>query len=134
MVRAEFKHLKEDEKEIAERWVSHMFLQGERVWDVHLDAPDLKIPAYYTKRDVEAMKSLWAKKIDLVVKAKDAHWIVEFTPKLSKAVVGGVLSYRDMYIKQFNPTVPVKMAVVCEVDDIAYHDTLANHNIKLWVV
>jgi len=74
------------------------------------------------------------KRIDMMVHAVEAIWIMEITPKLSKAAIGGCLSYRDMYIKLFQPSLPVKMGIIVEVDDQAYHDTLKNYEIQLWVV
>jgi len=134
MVRQEFKHLKKDEKAIAERFRNHAFLIGEYVYDVHLDTPPVQFPAWYTKKDIELYKTLRAKRIDLVVKSKDKHWILEITPKLSKAAIGGVLTYRDLYQEQYRPGVPVFVGIVVEVDDPAYHPTLQKNNIKLWVV
>ncbi len=134
MVRAKFAHLKKDEKAIAERFERNAFLVGEYVYDVHLESPGVVFPAWYTKKDIELWKKLRAKRIDLVVKQPDKHWVIEITPKVSKAAVGGVLVYRDLYKKQYTPGVPVMVGIVCEVDDPAYHDTLKKESIRLWVV
>ncbi len=75
-----------------------------------------------------------AKRIDLVVHSKNEIWIIEITPKVSKAAVGGCLTYKDLYEKQFKPTKPVKLGMIVEVDDPAYHNTLKNLDITLWVV
>lgn len=109
-------------------------IQGEREYDVTLDVPLPVLPAYWTKRDIEAYGEKRKKRIDLVVHAADAVWIMEITPKVSKAAIGGVLSYKDMYIKEYKPTLPVKLGIIVEVDDEAYHDTLKKNDITLWVV
>jgi len=134
MPRKSFSHLKKDERAIAERFERNAFLKGEYVYDVHLESPGLVFPAWWTKKDIELWRTLKAKRIDLLVKQPDRHWILEITPKVSKAAVGGVLTYRDLYKKQYKPGVPVMVGIVCEVDDPAYHDTLKKNNIRLWVV
>jgi len=134
MVRAEFAHLKKDEIEIAKRFKEQVFLPGEYVYDIHLDIPELEAPAWWTKKDRDVWLDSRAKRIDLVVKDKEKHWIIEITPKLNRTAIGGVLSYRDLYKKQFKPGVPVAVGIVCEMDDLAYHKTLEINNIKLWVV
>jgi len=134
MVAPEFKHLKPDEKEICKRFVEGGYLSGSYEYDVKLDTPDVVFPAHWTKKDFEHWSGLRAKRIDVVVHAEAAEWILEVTPKLSKAAIGGVETYRDLYIKQFKPKYPVHLGIVVEVDDRAYHDTLRKYGIKLWVV
>jgi len=109
-------------------------IQGIREYDVTLDVPLPVLPAYWTKLDIQRYGEKRKKRIDMVVHADDAVWIMEITPKVSKAAVGGCLSYKDMYIKQYHPTKPVKLGIIVEVDDEAYHDTLKKNDIKLWVV
>lgn len=130
----EYNHLKKDEKAIAERWVKQVPIQGRREWDVHLDVPLPKIPAHWTKKDTGNYADLIAKRIDLVVHATDCIWIMEITPKVSKAAVGGCLTYKDIYELQFQPKKEVKLGIIVEVDDPAYHNTLKKNNISLWVV
>lgn len=130
----EYGHLKADEKEIAKRWVMLVPIQGRREWDVHLDVPPVETPAYWTKKDLTNYEALIAKRIDLVVHADDAVWIMEITPKLSKAAIGGCLAYADLYDKQFKPSTSISCGIIVEVDDAAYHDTLKKLEIELWVV
>jgi len=75
-----------------------------------------------------------AKRIDLVVETKNEIWIIEITPKVSKASVGGCLTYKELYLEQFDPVKDVKLGIIVEVDDPAYHSTLKNNDIRLWVV
>ena len=134
IVLREYSHLKADEKTIAIRWVNQVPIQGRREWDVHLDVPRVEVPDYWTKKDIANYESLVAKRIDLVVHSSDAVYIMEITPKLSKAAIGGCMAYKDLYEKQFKPDLPVKMGIIVEVDDPAYHSTLKNNDIRLWVV
>ena len=134
MVQAEFKHLKADEKEIAIRFRNNAFLKGEYIYDVELKVPEIKAPAHWTKKDLEHWETLTAKRIDLVVKEKDRVWVIEITPKLSKAAIGGVVTYRELYMAQYKPNVDVYLGVVCEVDDPGYKTTCQRFGIKVWVV
>jgi hypothetical protein len=134
MVRQEFKHLKPDEKIIAQRFYDQGHLIGEYEYDLHLTTPDVNFPAHWTKKDLEHWSALRDKRIDIVVHAAAAEWIIEVTPKLSKAAIGGCVTYRELYMRQFNPKYPVHLGIVVEVDDLAYHDTLKRYGITLWVV
>jgi len=134
VVLREYSHLKADEKLIAERWVKQVPIQGRREWDLHLNVPPVELPAYWTKKDIANYEGLKAKRIDLVVHADREIWIIEITPKVSKAAVGGCLTYKNLYEKQFKPSKPVRLGIIVEVDDPAYHDTLKNNDINLWVV
>jgi hypothetical protein len=126
--------MKPDEKLIAERFYNLGLLPGDYEYDVALESPDVVFPASWTKKDFEHWSALRAKRIDIVVKTATAVWILEVTPKLSKAAIGGVVTYREMYMKQFNPPTPTNVGIVVEVDDLAYHDTMNRYGIKLWVV
>lgn len=134
MVKQEYKHLKADEKAIAERFVKAGLLPGSYEYDVLLESPDVVFPAHWTKKDFEHWSALRAKRIDIVVHAEAAEWILEVTPKLSKAAIGGCITYRELYMRQFNPKFPVHLGIVVEVDDLAYHDTANRYGIKIWVV
>lgn len=134
MVRAEYKHLKPDEKEIARRFVEGGYLTGEYQYDVILESPDIVFPPTWTKKDFEHWGALRAKRIDLVVNSTKEIWIIEITPKLSKTAIGGVLTYKQMYDKQFKFEKPSRCGIVVEVDDLAYHPTLEQFRITLWVV
>lgn len=134
MAKREYKHLKKDERAVAERFVAGGLLPGEYVYDVPLDVPPITFPAWYTKKAIEQWKYLRAKKIDMLVKTPKEHWVMEVTPKLSKAAVGGVELYRDLYKKQYKPNVPVFVGVICELDDPAYRPFCKERNIKVWVV
>lgn len=109
-------------------------IQGRREWDVHLEVPLPELPAWWTKRDIQRYAFSRHKRIDLIVHAQDAIWIMEITPLLSKPAIGGCLAYKDMYVKQFKPSKPVRCGIIVEVDDPAYQDTLKNLEIALWVV
>jgi len=109
-------------------------LPGKYEWDVHLTVEEPEIPAWWTKTDVKIYHGLWDKRIDLVVHNTHAIWIMEITPKVSKAAIGGCLAYQELYEKQFKPDLPVKLGIIVEMDDPNYHSTLKKLGIQLWVV
>jgi len=53
---------------------------------------------------------------------------------VSKAAVGGCLTYKELYQEQFKPEKNIKLGMIVEADDPAYHSTLKIFDIKLWVV
>jgi len=134
MVRGEYKHMKPDEKAIAQRFVDLNLLPGKYTYDVALSSPDVNFPAHWTKEDFAHWSGLRAKRIDILVETDSAFWVIEVTPKLSKAAIGGCTTYRQMFMEQFKPGKPTNVGIVVEVDDLAYHTTLDRFGIKLWVV
>jgi len=109
-------------------------IQGRREYDVKLAVSEVKIPAYWTKKDIEQYHGLWDKRIDLVVHASDAVWIIEIKPKLTMTAIGQCLSYQELYEKEFKPDKEIKLGIICEADDPNFHSTLEKLDIKLWVV
>lgn len=109
-------------------------MTGEYWYDVHLESKDLTFPAFWTKKDIENWSTLMAKRIDLLIVQPKVHWILEVTPKVSKAALGGCLTYKDLYEEQFKPNVPVRIGIVCEVDDPTYHSILEKNQVRLFVV
>ena len=134
MPNSQYTHLKKDEKAIAKRFRAQYYFPGEWVYDVHLDVPVPVLPAWWTKKDRDSYVGNRAKRIDLLIKGPKEHLIIEITPKLSKPAVGGCLLYKDLYLEQLKPDVPVKLGIVVEVDDSAYHKTCRKNNITWWVV
>ena len=132
--RKPFYHLKKDEKEICKRFIRLADIAGDYWYDVHLESKGLKIPSHWTKHDIDRWMNLLAKRVDLLVVQEGQHWIFEITPKLSKASIGGCLTYKDLYIDQFKPGLPVRMGIVVEMDDPTYHSLLESFGIKLFVV
>jgi len=134
IVLREYTHLKAAEKAIAKRWVTQVPIQGRREWDVHLKVQLLEAPAWWSKKDYRNWHAVNDKRIDLVVHSDKAIWIMEITPKLSKAAIGGCQVYKELYEKEFKPKLPVKMGIIVEMDDPNYHSMLEKLGITLWVV
>ena len=134
MPSSEYTHLKKDEKAIAKRFRARYYYPGKWIYDLHLEVPPVALPAYWTKKDRDNFADLKAKRIDLLIDGPKEIWIMEITPKLSKPAVGGCLVYKELYLKQFKPKVPVKMGIIVEVDDEAYHPTCKKLGIDVFVV
>ena len=134
MVRAEFAHLKADEKEIMERFITAGLLPGSYEYDIHLSVPDPVWPAGTSEDEKTVWRDRISKRVDAVCTTSDNIWLLEVTPKLSRAAVGGLLLYKQMYAAQYHPMLPIHLGVVVAMDDPAYHPLLAQNNIRLWVV
>lgn len=130
----QFTHLKPDEKEVMKRFLARRILEGKYTYDVHLYPPKEDLPEWMTEEEKKHWLELTAKRIDAVCERKDDIWILEVTPRINKAAVGGVLTYRDLYIEQFKPGKPVKMAIVTGVHDPAYDSICHKLGIIVWVV
>lgn len=126
--------MSEQEKEILRRWVERGEIQGEHVYDVHLDGPDPEWPAHYTAKEREEWRWLTAKRVDLVIRARDRHWLVEVTPRLSTRALGALLLYSELYGPHVAYAGPVSLACVVEVTDAALLPLFEQRGIRVWVV
>lgn len=134
MVRAEYAHLKAEEKAIMIRFVAREMLPGSYEYDIHLSVPDPAWPPDMSEEDKTMWRRRTAKRIDVICKTSSECWILEVTPKLGKAVVGGILMYKYMYEDQYSPMLPVRLGIIVAMDDPSYHPLLEREHIKLWVV
>jgi len=66
---------------------------------------------------IESITALTQLRIDAVGETDKHIWIFEVKPRAGRSALGQLESYHYWYIRQYRPTKPVRLAVVCyEVD------------------
>lgn len=66
---------------------------------------------------IESISYLTKLRIDVVGETKSEIWIFEVKPRAGRSALGQLESYHFWYVRQYRPTKPVRLAVVCyEVD------------------
>jgi hypothetical protein len=111
---------------------AHMFGAEERIWDrwyqqhkneyvdfdydIHV-GEGIDVRPEWGDEIARMAKQLTMKRIDAVGYRQGEVWIFEVKPHAGLSALGQLIGYRDLYLKKYNPTVPIKLAVVCETID-----------------
>lgn len=106
----------------------HMFPGDVAVWERFLDKySDLyegfyydvmvgKEAKMYPRWEFEYQKDAWVLsqlRIDAVGERAESTDIIEVKPRGNMAAIGQLLTYKEHYTQQYNPTKPVRMVLVC---------------------
>lgn len=107
-------HLMPEERPIWERFISAPpvpFIRED--YDVHL-GKGAELPPDSPEYMVRQAAAVTRKRVDVVVETPDEVWIVEIKPRCDMSPLGQLLNYKRLYEKEYAPTKPVRMVVVCE--------------------
>jgi len=88
------------------------------------------LPPNYAK-DAEILSKL---RIDVVGESPENIDIIEVKPRGNMAAIGQLLTYKNHYIKEYQPTKPVRMVLVCAYIDPNIVELAENHGIVYIVV
>jgi len=129
-----FRHYKPEELEVARRFIAKALLPGDYKFDVYL----------LTERAKEIMKRLlpkqkalaipWMARIDMVCEDPYYTWIIEVKQELRRSGIGELMNYRDLYVQQYRPIRPVRLAYVAKIDDLDVHRSCVRRRIKVFLV
>jgi len=80
----------------------------------------------------QAKLLMW--KIDAVIEAEEAVWVVQVTDVLGIGDIEKVMRYKKAYEEQYKPKKPVKMAIVAKVDRPKLHYLMRDLGIRWFIV
>jgi hypothetical protein len=132
--RIRFPHFKPIERQMAQRFVELEVIKGKYEWDVHLETTQSRRMRESGDSLQASEARLYDRRIDCVVEAPEAVWIVEFKERLRPSAVGELIVYRNLYRQQKNPLKPIKLMVVALVDDEGLHDVLIEEGIEWRII
>lgn len=127
----------------------HMLPNEVELWDRFLKVTDIEFIRFeydvHVGEIIEAppgtpdylkpmLEAVYRKRIDAVGHTADAIWVFEVKNRAGLSAMGQALAYKELYIVEFRPVLPIRMGVVCEMKatDVDYLYRL--HNIHLFVV
>ncbi len=76
----------------------------------------------------------WMLKLDLVVDAPDAVWIVGLALKPRMTELGQLLVYRSLYEEQYRPQKPIRLAHVSRADAPEMRKVMEAQGIAVFVI
>ena len=114
-----------DEATIWTKFLTQTDLEFDRVvYDLHLGEGQ-PISTMDLPSIADLKKAITRKRVDAVAETPEAIWIFEVKPRIGMSTLGQLLSYYELYVKEFTTTKPVRLGAVGErkepdIDDIFY--------------
>jgi len=107
---------------------------GEWKFRVLLETPEsLEIKEKYPELPIEH-RMPWMLKIDAVVEGPDFVAVIEFEKWLHTRTLGKILTYSELYKRQYKPEKPIRKVVVAARDSKAIRNLLFLHGIEYYLV
>lgn len=122
------------ERAILGRWLAKDDIEGEHVYDLHLVTPEPVWPVHYTEADKENWRYLVMKRVDLLIRAAGARWVIEVTPRVSTRALGALQLYRTILEKEEGKDPPITLGIIAEAGDPAVEEVCRAQGIRVWVV
>lgn len=107
----------------------HMLPNETDLWDRFLKVTDIKFqgfdydvhvgdlveaPAATPEYLTPMLEAVYRKRIDAVGYCEDCIWLFEVKNRAGLSAMGQVLAYKALFERDFKPSLPVKLGVVCE--------------------
>jgi len=129
-----FPHMLPVEAELWDKFLSIRQPPFEKLeYDVHVgDAPERPpdLPEYLWGM----FKSVNQKRIDVVGHDPDVIYVIEVKPRAGLSALGQVLAYKFLYLRDFKPTKPVQMRIVCERKEPNIDEIAEENGVYIWQV
>ena len=113
-IRTYYPHMRSDEARIWTKFLEQTDLEFENIiYDLHLGAGVLPVPG-----EPDYMKKLklavTRKRVDAVGETADDIWIFEVKPRISMSALGQLVTYFELYQREYRPVKPVMLAAIGE--------------------
>jgi len=132
--RIKYRHYKPEELELAKDFIRKPYIVGTYYFDYYLMT--YRAQQILEREDPQSLTALipWMQRIDALLLKGKSVYLIEFKNRLVSQGIGELLTYRDLYIRQYESNKEVKMLYVVRHDDPTFHSTLEAQNISLIVV
>lgn len=128
---------------------AHMLAEDVRVWSRFLESGIVALDGvWYDVRVGEELalgpdspeflrrvsRGVTRKRIDVVAQSRGEVWVIEVKPFGSYVALGQVLTYRRLFMEEYEPSLPVRGVVVCENLDDDVGPVFLNEGIDVFEV
>jgi len=114
MPRPAYVHMMPLEVPIWERFLRSGQLQLDRYeYDIHV-GEGAPIPDDATEAEIRQIQAITQKRIDAVGWGEGAVWLIEVKPRAGHSAAGALLNYARLFKEKYRPSLPIRLAVVCE--------------------
>jgi len=132
--RIRYRHYKPDELEIAKDFIRGCYLPGKYFFDVYLLTAAAK--EIFKTIDIPMLKDLvpWLMRIDAICYKARTVFILEIKERLRPSGIGELVTYKQLFLEQYQPDKEIVLGYVVRRDDPTLHTLLSKEQISLWVV
>ena len=133
-IRPSYFHMKKDEATIWTKFLAQTDLEFDRVvYDLHLGEgipPEPGEPPYITT----LKQAVTRKRVDAVAESPDTIWIFEVKPRIGMSCLGQLLSYYELYTKEYPTDKFVMLGAIGERKEPDIDDIFYLHAINIFLV
>ena len=133
-IRPGYFHMKKDEACIWTKFLETTDLEFDRIIDdLHLGQgipPGLGEPPYITT----LKQAITRKRVDAIAESPDTIWIFEVKPRVGMSTLGQLLSYYELYIKEYPTDKAVLLGAIGERKEPDIDDIFYLHAINIFLV
>lgn len=119
LIRSHYPHMMVEDTVVWTKFLEVWAKDVSELWyDVHVGTP-MSLPGGEDGRLQKVADGVSKKRIDVVCRVKAGFWVVEVKPYANMYALGQVLSYRKLFIEEYNvalETTPVIVASGCDPD------------------
>lgn len=134
MYRIPFPHFTKEEADVLRRFIEAGLIKGKWYFDVRLTSQKAKFVEKLPSPWAWMWQQLTAKRIDAVCVSENAVHIIEVKRYMLSSGVGQLITYRDMFIKEYEPSGPVVLWYVTFYHDPDIVRLCESLNINTWYV
>ncbi len=112
-----YPHFKPIETEIAKMFIRKYKIPGDYIFDFRLPVEEIPRWRSYPEYIQRAIRSLKARRIDIVIRDKEMTYLVEVKDRLNAQCIGQLLVYREIYSKKVEYGKPIGLIATYRVSD-----------------
>jgi len=129
-----YEHMLPDERAIWHRFIIPREAQFIRIiYDLHLGDGTIP-PAGASEQIKKVIEATSKKRVDAIGETQKDITIFEVKQRGGMSALGQLLNYKQLYLKEYNPRKPVRLAVVCERLEPDILITLRSYGIEIYIV
>ena len=129
-----FRTFKADEEALARAFLESAAVEGAVSAGVPLETERSREVLRMDPRASFWTRYPWMFKVDLVVDAADAVWLIELEQDLRLMNPARLEIYLALYVEQYRPTKPVRLGAVARLDSPEMHGYLESHGVRVWIL
>ena len=133
-IRPRYPHMRGDEASIWTKFLTQTALEFDRVvYDLHLGEGQPLVPGE-EPYIADLKQAVTRKRVDAVGENPETIWIFEVKPRVSMGSLGQLLSYYELYIKEYPTTKYVMLGAIGERKEPDLDGIFQLHAINIFLV
>jgi hypothetical protein len=131
IVRVKYTHMLKEDYATWSAFLESDIIRLDEVWyDVHVGR-EMAVPPGSPEYMLAVVSGISRKRIDVVGRSGGTIYIIEVKPHANMEAIGQVITYRELFVKEFEISGPVRMLVVSQTSDADILKTAQDLQVKV---